>query len=297
MQRQVLYEEDGYTYIDVELSHSPDEPVDIILNCPHGFVGDGQFSAFPEIADVLRNIPKKILNDYLFLEHDFGSLEMAEVLFAALSKTKKIALIRFFYNRGILDGNREQSRAVRRIFNHIQHPELMQKLWRISGKTFENILHFCQNNLKPNGYFVDVHSMWPTNQYVHPSDFEHETRLEQYVDALLHSKNQKEVRAINFLVHDLKDNPVADEKRAQTVADHVQNNGFPVRFNEPYRLLERYNSSRYYKHFSGLSFDIPRTFLGRPKKEPTSAEWVLEPEKIHHLGETLADGILVATKE
>jgi hypothetical protein len=258
-------------------------------------LGDDRFTAFPEIRDVLKNIPKDVLNSYLLLEYDFGSLELAESLFHFLKDKKRVALIRFSYHRGILDGNRDESRAVRRIFNHIHYPELMQKLWRISGKTYENILGFCQKSLQPKGYFIDVHSMWPTSQYIHPSDFEHETRLQKYVEALLHPQNQKEVRAINFLVHDLKNNPVADEVRARIVFTHLQQRGYSVQFDEPYRLLDRYNSTKYYAQISGLSFDVPRTFLGHPKLGASLPVWELDHQKIHSLANAFSEGVMLAT--
>jgi len=173
----------------------------------------------------------------------------------------------------------------------------VQKLLQISRKTGENILDFCQKNLKPNGFFIDVHSMWPTSQLVHPSDFEHENRLQKYVHALLHPENQKEVRAINFLVHDQNGEPIADKKRSDMIAKHMIKNGFPVVFDAPYKLLPGYNSSKYYLHFSGLSIDIPRTFLGNPISESDIPKWAEDHEKIHKLSDCLSEGILLATEE
>jgi len=172
MLKKILLEANGSVLVDVLISDDLSKPLDIILNCPHGFLGDeNMFSAFPEIVEALEGVPPKTLWDYLRIDYDFGTDTLAQALLRLLSKKKRVALITTHYNRGILDGNRRSKRAVRRIFPHEKYPKLVQHMQSLSHDTGVSIFDFCKKHLSEEGLFLDVHSMWPTCQYIHPSDF------------------------------------------------------------------------------------------------------------------------------
>ncbi len=291
MKKQILYEADGYTYIDVLTSHDEGE-FDVIINCPHGYHDDGRFRSFPYVKEALKSIPKKTLETYLWLEFDFGAKSLAEVIFHHLAKTKRVAFINLYYDRGILDGNRSEACSVRQIFNQKKYSETTKKLQYISHMTGKSILEFSTSHLAKNGLFLDVHSMWPTCQYIHPRDFEHENRLAEYTQAILYPQNQKNLRSINFLVHDAEKHTIADVKRSESVAEKLRKKGYPVKIDSPYFLLPGYRSTLYYQHFSGISLDVPRTFLGKQPSEKEPEKWQEEEGKIKQLGQVLAEGVL-----
>ncbi|QQS59066.1 hypothetical protein IPN35_05785 [Candidatus Peregrinibacteria bacterium] len=290
----ILVNHNGYVLVDVFFFGDPSVPLDIVLNCPHGCRDIVFLEAFPQIKNAFSHIPEEIFQTYLELEYDFGARDLAFSVATELSHKRNVAVTRVHYHRGIVDANRTEAFAVRNIFDRERFPEVDMLLKKISRDTEAAIIAFLQQHLSPNGFFYDNHTMWPTSQYISPREHEKPDTLEKYIGALLETENQKKVRSVNMITSDENNVCIADEIRSNIFANTLQEYGYPVDFNTPYRLFpQQHLGARYLSLFSGVAVDIPRPFLGNPD-EKNIAQWNIDETKMKRLIPAVSEGLLLA---
>lgn len=282
---------DGYPLIKTKIFANPKAKFRIFLNCPHGYFGPEFLQNFPKVQELFSHVPEKIFQKYLNLEMDFGSSQLAFALAEELSSDTDIILCFPQVDRGLLDANRTPDHAVRKVFDHQEHGHIRNKLKKMSTEMFDHISKISKEFLKEEGLFLDLHTMWPTCQRISPEEFESPDSLEKYVEHLLHPENQKQLRAINFLVSDLEKNIIADSFYVEKMAETFQLRGIKIALDTPYQMLPKYTSYHYYKNFSGVSIDIPRSFLGHPLDHNDPWEWEWEEKKGKKFAKTLAEAV------
>lgn len=287
-----LVQFDGYDLVTVEFYGDPEKPLDLVINCPHGYSGKEFLETFPQVRELFSQIPNDVFHKYLSLEMDFGEFELAKVLAEILSQDLNIAVLYVQCDRGILDGNRIVEYAVRRIFDHEKHPRTRGMIREMSEQIATNISEFTQNRLAPHGFFLDLHTMWPTSQRVSPQRFESAETLEKYVDLLLDYENQEKNRCINFLLSNQEEEVIADKKRTEIITKQLEKDGFCSVFDEPYFFTHSTLSAQYYQFFPGVSIDLPRNFLGKPKDIGDPWDWAINQEKIETIAGFLSTAIL-----
>jgi hypothetical protein len=294
MKTKPLLIKNGYVLVDVQFATDDLHRSDVIFICSHGYHDGAFLAAFPQIAKAYEHIPHDLFQQYLRLEYDFAARDLAMATMTHVPPSMNASIVRIHYHRGIVDANRRSNFAVRKIFDEERFPEVKEYLQDICLASENSIMQFFRDQLSPNGFLFDFHSMWPTSQHISPTDFEAHDRVEHYVKAILDDKNQSHVRSINAIVSSTRERNIADMQRTQTIINTLHHHGFPVEVDHPYNMSDAHAGTYYARNFPTVVFDTPRSFLGSMIDPTQPTIWQKDHKKIDRLAHLFAEGVVAA---
>ncbi|MBI4143023.1 hypothetical protein HY480_04070 [Candidatus Uhrbacteria bacterium] len=251
-------------------------PLDVILLCPHGGGHEQFLGCYPEVA---RACPASddVLRTYLAVERDVGSSELAHAIARAIARQPigvHIEVLDITFPRGILDGNRIPERAIRAVFDHAAHPDLVAALrneHRFACAVVEDRLAV----LGGDGIVVDLHTMAPYSPRTTPGSpteaaVETPTTLAEYTAAYRDRVRWGTRRAVDVVttVAGTTTN-IADPVLLTNLRSSLTRTSVPFRENDPYPTAEHVLTTSYLRQHRGIAIDVPKDLLAMiPAEDP-----------------------------
>ncbi|MDA1060181.1 MAG: hypothetical protein O3B47_00105 [bacterium] len=264
----------------------------VVLICVH----DGSHKEFlknhPDLHEIFKDYAE-IFESYLKLERDFAALALTREIKKLLKKEIKVASVEVTdLPRGIIDANRTPEEAIRRVFNHEEHPELVKKFMHTYETITKQALEALEN-LSQDGLFLDIHTMIDFSPSelvpISPGSF----AMQEYIEARTNPDRLKERRLVNFLTARENQPSLAHPGLAGNLEKGFNRDKLKVSHNDPYRLLDWTMLNHYMSKYpqKGIGIDIPICELSKDG-ESCEINPILDPSKIARKGEIIASAIL-----
>ena len=267
------------------------EEVDLFILCQHGFSNSSFTDFFPKFSPSYNGeLPRDIFSEYLDIEHDFGARQLSKSIAENLSVHINVAVIAVNCDRGIVDANREDENCIRPLVKTYASVETLSELLSINKFIRTTVYSTLKKNLHPNGYILDIHSMWPYTLNINPDEC---SNFSQFVHLYKSSSYIKEKRKVNFIVHDINGLAIADKLISNSVEKTLRQKDYKTEYDKPYYILSERSNYRYFKDFKGVAIDIPRDLIGDPRKEsfPDFSNMIESTKKVKHLSGAISLGI------
>jgi hypothetical protein len=276
---------------------------DVVLISPH----DGEWRPFFELYPELLTIcpaRKETLETFLKIEEDFGASELVAEIAKYIGKASnnlRIDIIEILLPRSVIDGNRVTEKAVRHIFNHHDHSDLVhvfQELHRGVVNTIQNYL----KELSPGGIVIDVHTMAPydpnKSNKATATEAISETpdNLPLYIDGYINRRKYGQRRVLDLITQTADKETLADLKLAEILEKSLQKYQFTTKRNDPYPYSEYTLSTRYVRQYQGIAIDIPKDYLSIRKAEEEGfdlANLEIDFYKLNILAEAIGTAVVV----
>ncbi|NEO84787.1 MAG: hypothetical protein F6J87_11115 [Spirulina sp. SIO3F2] len=286
---------EGYNLIEYMVS-SNSPKVDTILLCQHGFRDDDFRNHFFEHTNMFGEHSQELVNLYLDLEYDFGA--QSTTIHLARKISSKLRVLAIFVNcdRSIMDSNRIAKDCIDEIAINYIDSEKVAQLRKMNFFVRETILNLCRQYLEPEGFIIDVHSMWP---FSFEPEIKKGSDIRSYCQSFLEPNAKREGRNINFILNEKDEqgmfSPVADLSLALSLKKSLQDAEYCVDEDKPYFMESRRSNYEYFKLYRGIAIDIPRNLLGSnlPKTaNPLDYSLIIEDmSKIISMSDAMAKGI------
>lgn len=231
---------------------------DIIILCQHGYSGKEFADNFPHFFLPLNKYQSKTVSYFLEIEHDYGARDVAFEIANILHKQLNLIVITVNCDRAIMDANRTEEHCITPfILNSLSETNINEiKLLNIFVR--ETILSILKENFNPEGYILDIHSMWPFNINI---EYENISDINEFISKFLSPSNQGARREINFITHNANGKYIANEYLSLAIEKELKKK-YHVKYNDPFYMLPIRSNYTYFTTFNGIAIDIPRNILG-----------------------------------
>lgn len=282
------------SYGDVKASEQ------ILLHVPHA-VGGSFIDHHPNFLRYFLPQDRPYIRDYLEVEHDFGSHELAQAIARYLETRLKVRIIitRFTLPRGADDFNRIEEKAIPPIFSE-NHQEKIEKL--LKRKFKEADLAFKKILSNNTSIYAEIHTMGSFCLEHVPKVIR--GNLKEVIRGWNDPKNRKNERDICFVSTLLGEGKIADPLLTRYIKtsldDYFQKAKGAYSDDSPYVADEEKRSHRFMKKAASVCPDIPKHYLSveQPKNPRYHlAHLTLDREKTNHLGVAIGKGVEAAVKK
>ena len=267
------------------------EQKNVTILTPHAADHKWMFKTFP----ALKNYKNFDFDDYLRIEQDYGSTELAHQTAIELNKLNiNVEILKTNYNRGLLDGGRQLEWALRSALPEEFRREFQQDLIDLHSRTVELISEKCLLTESEGGLVLDLHTMAPNNPVFDLPEHEFPTfeNLRSYVDGFSKKNPFDPVRPIDILTEDENGTQVTDKALSQLIFNGFSENGYDVAFNKPYTNHSRYMMNHYLNIATGVAIDIPKHLIAVEKGVDFSLRsFELDFLKIKKLAKIIANAL------
>ena len=268
----------------------------LIIN-PHGADFRLFKSRFPEIYEHTKVKSRmELFQLYLAIERDLGATELSHSIASSLAKNLEIGveIISIDYPRGIVDGGRDPQFAIRSALPDEILSDLFERFKNIhidATSTIEaKILATPQDCI-----ILDVHTM-STFEYLReldgkkiPEVISWET-MEQYVRSFTEAMQVE--RSLNILCRDESNTFRASQQIVAELKNALTSLGIRHEEDNPYRILKRYKSHRYFGFRRGLAVDIPKSYLCKDQAIYSLEKLEVDQPKVDYWGKIIAEVLL-----
>ncbi len=290
------------------LNALPAQPLDFALYTPHGGQIEPFFEAHPDFAAALQ-MDRSLLEPICRMEADAFSPQVAQEAAEILAEQGyAVGLMAIQLPREIIDMNRTRAYALKPWFDFARHPELLERhnlYFDLSLEARNQLL----NQLKPEGKWIDVHSMRPFGT---PMDSQFppnggESQAQWYAQRIQALKNPDFSQAIrtHCLVAHYKQDPqdegelFVDPALLKALESEFESHGIPFNVSKSYYFTAQIAGKTPPPHYrNGLCVDLLKSALCAEPWGPGFDLEFLTPDegKVAFYGQRLAQALVKAAK-
>jgi len=280
---------------------------DCLVTIPHASQGGDFFTNFPQIHQAFLE-QRELLDRFLRLEHDTGTLKLAHVIGQYLLRDHQLSTRVLFPNhihRGVVDPNRLPGHAIRPLIDYSLFPGLYEALQAehldIVTQMRESISAIPDLS---RVVAIDLHTMAPWSPSVDPSSTTEAVNLRHdNVPAYIRAFNDKPFRGakrpIDILTAVPGEHAVGDQGLSQALQAVFRQRGFSISENNPYPLSPVLMSTEIVRQTRGVALDIPKDMVCETAEDGeidlTHPE--VDSAKVHAIGEIIAQAIAMAVRQ
>ena len=234
---------------------------DLIILCQHGYGKEDFIKHFPSLYSPFKANDSEYFSDFLEIEHDYGAEAVAFKISEILKDKLNVFVITVDCDRAIMDANRLESYCISPLVSRYFSEPVINELKELNFFIREVIISIFKEKLDPEGYIIDIHTMWPFNINVNYKDCH---TIKKFVQEYLSPLNKGEPRNINLITHSKDGVWIADESLSTSVEQELGIK-YTVKYNEPFCMLPVRSNYIYFSSYKGIAIDIPRNLIGISK--------------------------------
>ncbi|MEM8720381.1 MAG: hypothetical protein AAGE84_13935 [Cyanobacteria bacterium P01_G01_bin.39] len=233
---------------------------DLVVLCQHGFNGKEFSENFPDFFLPLNRYQPELASKFLELEHDYGATDLTFKIADLLKEKLNLIVVTINCDRAIMDANRMEDYCITPFIHKNLPKKTIDQIKTLNIFARDTVLSILEKTFKPQGYIIDIHSMWPFNVNI---NYENINDINQFISEFTSPKNKGTRRGINFITHNSKGELIANKSLSVFVEQELSKKGYLVKYNEPFYMLPIRSNYIYFRKYKGLAIDIPRNLLGK----------------------------------
>ncbi len=268
---------------------------DLIILCQHGFKDKDFSEYFPHFFRPFKQYQSEIFSSFLEIEHDFAARDVAFQIAKILHKKLHVMVITVNCDRAIMDANRTDDYCMIPFIRKYFSETIVNEIKSLNIFVRETILSIFKKYLNPEGYIIDIHSMWPFNVKV---DYEDVPNIKEFIYAFTSPFHKGTRREINFITHDFTHDSegeyIANKNLSIAIENELRKKEYYIKYNDPFSMLPIRSNYEYFSLYNGIAIDIPRDFLGVPHSHNTIDFSYMKKNKnsIISISDAMASGLL-----
>lgn len=243
---------------------------DLVITCPHAELGKDFIELdFPAIGQLIK-LNKEELDDFLAIECDFGTHELAQAIAQRLySEYGLYTLIAEpSFPRSILDAGRLYPNCIRNIIDYEQHIELKQELMKLFDKYMQKLCHIVAVAKTYNAVAIDLHTMSSYSPNVVQERYseaviETPETLKRYIELYKNAHKEGEKRVTELFTGDARNGIFASKDLIESLSHELKQIGIDVEYDKPYILAEHLVAHYLVCELEAVCIDIPKDLLSK----------------------------------
>lgn len=280
-------------------------PKDVVIWCPH----DADYHVFlQKNKDILQALTVKhsfsLLERYLAIERDVGSLMLAQQIaknIYEINNNLAIKVIAATLPRGIIDQGRIADCSRRNIFSN-RMPFIDEQLIKAHQESLALLIkNFAE--LKPEGVFIDLHTMAPFNPKVKPATsteyiIESHDNLAEYIDYYCDIRYRGPIRSIDLIISDQQGKQFADPTIVKLLSKMLQKTNIQFAYNAPFSTGEHLIALGLMKKHRGITVDVPKHFISNQDVDDINfdlAKIEINQEKVNYIATAIAQAFVAVS--
>ncbi|MFC4893008.1 hypothetical protein ACFPDQ_08085 [Pseudofrancisella aestuarii] len=243
---------------------------DVLLTCPHSELGHDfiEFD-YPIFAELIK-LDKVAFEQFLEIECDFGTRELAKEIAKFLYNkfNLKTLIIEPSFPRSILDAGRLYPNCLRNVIDYNQHPKLKAELLKLYDRYMEHLCHAVAIAKSYNAVSIDLHTMSTYSPNIIQERYaeaiiETPDTLEEYIRLFRDSHKEGELRLTELFTGDHRNGIFANQELLDALAKQFHDQGVEIQYDKPYILAEHLVAHYLVCELGTVCIDLPKDFLSK----------------------------------
>jgi hypothetical protein len=241
---------------------------DLLITCPHAEMGTSFLEIdFPAISDLI-SIDKQSLYEFLSIEHDFGTHELAQAIAQKLFKEYGVStlILEPSFPRSILDAGRLYPNCLRNIIDYDNHKDIKNELLNVYNDYMAKLVHVTAVAKNYNALAIDLHTMSSYSPNIIQERYSEAIREEpdnlmEYIGYYKNSNKDFEKRKTELFTGDSRNGIFASKELLQSLTAEILARRIPMDYDKPYVLAEHLVAHYLVCELGCVCIDIPKDLL------------------------------------
>jgi hypothetical protein len=240
----------------------------LLITCPHAEIGTSFIEIdFPAISDLV-NLDKQSLYEFLSIEYDFGTHELAQAIAQKLFDEYGVCtlILEPSFPRSILDAGRLYPNCLRNIIDYNQHNDIKNNLLKLYNDYMAKLVHVTAVAKSYNALAMDIHTMSSYSPNIIQERYaeaicETPDNLLEYIAYYKKSHIDGEKRKTELFTGDSRNGIFASKELLQSLTAEILTRRIPMDYDKPYVLAEHLVAHYLVCELSCVCIDIPKDLL------------------------------------
>ena len=293
-----------YEFATLYFYTEEDFKFDLLITCPHAEIGTSFLEIdFPDISEII-NIDKQSLYEFLSIEYDFGTHDLAQVIAQKLFEEYGLCtlILEPSFPRSVLDAGRLYPNCLRNILDYDKHENIKDKLINLYNDYMAKLVHVTAVAKNYNALAIDLHTMSSYSPNIVQERYaeaiaETPDNLLEYIQYYKDSHRDGEKRKTELFTGDSRNGIFASKELLQSLTAEILTKRIPMDYDKPYVLAEHLVAHYLVCELNCVCIDIPKDLLSvttTDDEEYDIANLALDNDKVDSMADMFARAVSVA---
>lgn len=241
---------------------------DLLITCPHAEIGMNFVELdFPDFS-TLTKISRKSFDEFLSIEHDFGTRELSHAIAKKLYDDYGICtlILEPSFPRSILDAGRLHPHCLRNIIEYDNHAKMKESLLKLYDEYMAKLCHVVAVAKVYGALSIDLHTMSSYSPDVIQERYaeaiiETPYNILEYIESYKHSHKKGEKRKTELFTGDSRNGIFASKDLLYSLSAELRAQSIPIEYDKPYVLAEHLVAHYLVCELGSVCIDIPKDLL------------------------------------
>ncbi len=296
-----LFYSKHYEFATLYFYTEEDFRFDLLITCPHAEIGTSFLEIdFPAISDLI-GIDKQSLYEFLSIEYDFGTHELAQAIAQKLFAEYGVRtlILEPSFPRSILDAGRLYPNCLRNVIDYDNHEDIKNELLNIYNHYMAKLVHVTAVSKNYNALAIDLHTMSSYSPNIIQERYSEAIREEpdnllEYIGYYKNSHKDGEKRKTELFTGDSRNGIFASKELLQSLTAEILTKRIPMDYDKPYVLAEHLVAHYLVCELNCVCIDIPKDLLSVTTTDDEGydiANLAIDEEKVDSMADMFARAV------